>query len=259
MHKFIASITAVLLVVGCSPTITKSTYDYSYISSTETFATTRRNIGEIYILNPKDAEPKLSFVDNVIEYSDAELRSSPPANIVSSRVSGAQVTLNIPQQGQATGNASFDTSVENKSFVLKSLSRSTIASKIEDLYTELNKLRGSNLPLNARKVVDDKLLYVVVSGVGTADLFKIKHGTAQGKKSGATITVNGQIYLDVTVDRTNVFDCNKSEQLKVQCTADITVYSAQFDLREGEAFLNIVPTSVSKTILTKALQNTFSN
>ena len=73
------------------------------------------------------------------------------------------------------------------------------------------------------------------------------------------ITVNGQTYLDVTVDRTNVFDCNKSEQLKVQCTADITVYSAQFDLREGEAFLNIIPTSVSKTILTKALQNTFSN
>lgn len=173
MHKFIASITAVLLIVGCSPTITKSTYDYSYISSTETFATTRRNIGGIYILNPNDAEPKLSFVDNVIEYSDAELRSFPPANIVSSRVSGAQVTLNIPQKGQATGNASFDTSVENKSFVLKSLYRSTIASKIEDLYTELNKLRGSNLPLNARKVVDDKLLYVVVSRVGTADLFKI--------------------------------------------------------------------------------------
>ena len=71
--------------------------------------------------------------------------------------------------------------------------------------------------------------------------------------------MNGQTYLDITVDRTNVFDCNISEQLKVQCTADITVYSAQFDLREGEAFLNIVPTSVSKTILTKALQNTFSN
>lgn len=71
--------------------------------------------------------------------------------------------------------------------------------------------------------------------------------------------MNGQTYLDVTVDRTNVFDCNKSEKLKVQCTADITVYSAQFDLREGEAFLNIVPTSVSKTILTQALQNTFSN
>lgn len=87
----------------------------------------------------------------------------------------------------------------------------------------MNKLRGSNLPLNARKVVDVKLLYVVVSGVGTADLFKIKQGTAKGKKSGATITVNGQTYLDVTVDRTNVFDCNKSEQLKVQCTADITV------------------------------------
>lgn len=51
MFKFVAFITASFLIVGCSPTITKSTYDYSYISSTETFATTRRNIGEIYILN----------------------------------------------------------------------------------------------------------------------------------------------------------------------------------------------------------------
>lgn len=61
MYKFIASISAVLLVVGCSPTITKSTYDYSYISSTDTFATTRRNIGEIYVLNPSAADPKLNF------------------------------------------------------------------------------------------------------------------------------------------------------------------------------------------------------
>lgn len=259
VYKLFFSITIPLLMAGCAPTITKSTYDYSYISSTETFATTRRNIGEIYILNPADADPKLSFVDNVLAYNTAELQSSPPANIVSSRVSGAQVTLNIPQKGEATGSASFDTSVENKSFVLKSLSRSQIAAKIEDLYTELNKLRSASLPLDARRVVDDKLLYVVVSGVGTADLFKIKHGTAQGKKTGATITVNGQTYLDVTVDRTNVFDCNKSEQIKVQCTADITVYSARFDQREGETFLNIVPTSVSKAILTKALQNTFSN
>ena len=66
------------------------------------------------------------------------------------------------------------------------------------------------------------------------------------EKSGATI-VNGQTYLDVTVDRTNVFDCNKSEQLKVQCTADITVYSAQFDLREGEAFNQCFQNDFNKT------------
>ena len=257
--KTLAAISVLFSLTACDTTkIISSDYDYSYLSATETFASTRRQIGELYIFNPNS--DTLEFTDNLINYQQADLRNSVPANLETSKVSGASVTLNIPDAATVSGSASFEAKVDADSFVLKSISRSDVSDKIERLYANIRKNdpESSELPLQARRVSNQRLLYVVVSGAGTADRLLISHGTQEGKSSGATITVNGHQYVDVTVDKKNIFDCGKAGEERPQCTADITVYSAKLVKRGDRTLFDVKPESIAKSKLTTALRNTFS-
>ncbi|WP_133192690.1 hypothetical protein [Labrenzia sp. 011] len=140
MVRSFAALAALGILGGCNTKIISSDYDYSYLTISETYASTRRFVGELYILDPKREPYKLEFLDHVIEYNDSELRPSKPSNLSVSKVSGASITLDIPElKTKVSGEASFEAKVDQKNLVINSLSRTDVSDKIEQLYAKLRK------------------------------------------------------------------------------------------------------------------------
>jgi hypothetical protein len=259
--RFIALATT-CVIYGCSyPKITDSQYTYSYLSDSETFASTRRSIGEIFIFDPNDPDGRLEILDKTVPIRNSDLSPTIPANIDSYRVSGARITIATDANNSFSGSAYFEAKVDADGFQIRSARRANVSDRIEDLYTSLKSQdpESNDLPLEARRVHDQNLMYAVVSGAGVAEKLHLSHGTPQGKETGIELTLNGKKYFDVKIDKKTVFECAKSTEDRPQCTADVTVYTAKLVQSGGITKFDVKPSSVSKEVLTRLLQNTFSN
>ena len=252
---------SLLFLTGCEyPRVLDSDFSYSYISATETFASTRRSIGELFIFDPKNPDGRLEILDKSITVAQEDLKKSFPANIETSKITGAQFTIALDDKNKASGSGQLEAKVDADGWEIRSMTAADVSDKIEQLYARLRATdpEGQELPLDARRVDEQGLLYAVVSGSGAVDKLLLSYGTPDGSDNGVELTINGVKYVDVNVQNRSIFECAKSDKNRPQCTADITVYSAKLKTRGGGQFFDVKPASVSKETLTKLFQNTFS-
>jgi hypothetical protein len=249
------------LMTACDyPRVLNSDFSYSYISATETFASTRRSVGELFIIDPQNSDGRLEILDKSINFSQNDLKVSYAANIETSKITGAQFTIALDDNNKASGSGQLEAKVDADGWEIRSMTAADVSDKIEQLYTRLRAAdpEGQELPLDARRVDEQGLLYAVVSGSGAVDKLLLSYGTPEGSENGVELTVNGVKYVDVKVQNRSIFECAKSDTNRPQCTADITVYSAKLKKRGDGQFFDVKPASVSKDTLTKLFQNTFS-
>lgn len=261
-NVLVAFSAAASVLAGCNANrLVSANYDYSYISATETYASSRRTLGELYIFDPSDPDAGLEILDVQVPIANSDLRSGPAVNVSSTRVSGATVTLALDANNKVTGSAEFAAMLDADGFEVRSVPRSKMTNLVESLYTDL-KTSGAdapNLPLDAKRVIDEGLYYAVISGAGSVDKLELSHGTPEGKPAGVNLKVGGQEYVDISVSDRTVFTCEKSDASRPQCTVEITVYSAQFtDNGEGGLNFDVKPRTVSKSMLSTLFQDAFS-
>lgn len=249
-----------LTLTACNePRIKTANYGYSYINSTETFISTQRFVGELYILKLTDEGPILEPLDKEIIVADSDLRHNASVNLENSRVSGAKIDVVKAGKVEASGSAVFEAKVVAQKAQVRRMSGSVASNKIEELYEANWSPETTIKTLRAEEVLRDDTYYVLVSGAGLAENLELSHGAPDGTTNGFSLTIDGKEISGVKISNRRFFKCQKSDVDRPSCTAAITVYDANLISVGGAKKLNVFPTrAVKPSIITEAFRRAFS-
>lgn len=189
--SFTLSVSACLVLTACVPSIRTADYGYSYISATETYVSTQRFVGELYLLRRGPNGYTLEALDQEISVEAGDMRKNASIDVVSSKVSGASVEVINTSKGTISGSAVFEAKVDSIRAQVRKMSGAKVSSKIEELYGNLWTEEQGTSTLKASEVLSGNAYYVVVSGAGLADKLELSHGSPDGTENGFTISVNG--------------------------------------------------------------------
>ncbi len=257
MRLLATAIVATGVLAGCDDDLRlrNADYAYSYISATETYVSTQRFIGELYFLDLRSGVPVLEPLDHEIKVDEAtDLRNNNAVNLESSRVAGAKVDVVKAGKTEASGTALFEAKITAEDAQVRRMTSATASDKIQELYAALWK-PNTEMPLRAQEVLAGTGYYVLVSGAGLAEKLELSHGAPDGVTNGFSLTVAGKELSGVQIAKKDFFKCEKSGGTRTNCTAAITVYTAE--LSDAKT-LDVKPTrKVKPAVVSAAFQEAF--
>lgn len=259
MKKLALLCGAACVLAACEPRIRAADYGYSYIGSTETFVSTQRFVGELYLLKNTEDGYVLEALDKEITVSPSDLRQNASVDIESSKVSGASVEVINTGKGTISGSAVFEAKITSERAQVRRMSGAVASDKIEELYRQNWTESLTTKTIRADEVLSGDAYYVLVSGAGLADKLELSHGAPEGTTNGFSLTIDGKEISGVQVSNRRFFKCEKNDEIRPNCTAAITVYSAKLINDGGVRKLDVFPTTAVKpSEITRAFRTAFN-
>lgn len=250
---------AACILAACEPRIKAADYGYSYIGATETFVSTQRFVGELYLLKVTEGGYVLEALDKEITVSPSDLRQNASVDIESSKVSGASVEVINTSKGNISGSAVFEAKITSERAQVRRMSGAVASDKIEELYRTNWTESQTTKTIRANEVLSGDAYYVLVSGAGLADKLELSHGAPDGTTNGFSLTIDGTEISGVQIPNGRFFKCQKNDESRPSCTAAITVYDAKLINEGGVQKLDVFPTTAVKpSEITEAFRAAFN-